>query len=111
MTENSASTQVFHLQGRLDSAAAPARERELQTIMATGVANLVIDLTEVSFLSSAGLRVLLVGAKACRAAGGQAVLVGPQESVTQVLQMSGFDRLLKVFADRQSALASLPSAT
>lgn len=108
MTDNSGSTRIFQLQGRLDSAAAPARERELQTLVDCGAVNLVIDLTEVSFLSSAGLRVLLMGAKACRAAGGQAVLVGPQESALQVLQMSGFDRLLKVFADRESALASLP---
>ncbi|NBU88369.1 MAG: STAS domain-containing protein [Betaproteobacteria bacterium] len=54
---------------------------------------------------------MLVAAKGCRASGGQAVLVGPQESVTQVLQMSGFDRLLKVFSDRDSALASFSTAS
>ncbi len=102
---------VFVLQGRLDSASAPMRERELQELLGAGHASLVIDLTDLSYLSSAGLRVLLVAAKGCRASGGQAVLVGPQESVTQVLQMSGFDRLLKVFSDRDSALASFSTAS
>lgn len=108
MADLPSSTAVFALQGRIDSAMAPARERELQALFNSGAVHLVIDLTEVSYLSSAGLRVLLVAAKGCRSVGGQAVLVGPQESVSQVLQMSGFDRLLKVFSDRESALACLP---
>ena len=109
MSDLPSSTAIFQLQGRLDSAAAPARERDLQALFTSGTVHLVIDLTEVTYLSSAGLRVLLMAAKGCRSAGGQAALVGPQEGVSQVLQMSGFDRLLRVFSDRESALASLPS--
>ena len=111
MADSPTSIAIFALQGRLDSVSAPARERELQELLNTGVARLVIDLVDLSYLSSAGLRVLLVAAKGCRSAGGQAVLVGPQAGVSQVLQMSGFDRLLKVYPDRDSALAGLNSTS
>lgn len=98
---------LFAPSGRVDNSSAGACEREVAGLLESGKASLVIDLSQVDYLSSAGLRVLLVAAKGCKARGGSAILVGPQGPVLEVLKMSGFDRLLNIAHDREAAVAAL----
>ena len=93
--------------GRIDNSSASACEREVAALLESGKTSLVLDLSQVSYLSSAGLRVLLIAAKGCKAKGGSAMVAGPQGPVLEVLKMSGFDRLLGVASDRESAFAAL----
>jgi anti-anti-sigma factor len=67
----------------------------------------IIDLSGLSYISSAGLRVLLVGAKAARAKGGKAVICHAPAAIAEVLKMSGFDKVIPLLADRASAQAQL----
>lgn len=53
-----------------------------------------IDLAEVDYISSAGLRALLVGAKAAQACGGRMVLTKVQPQVMEVFSMTGFGKVL-----------------
>lgn len=96
--------------GRLDGASAPAAEQEVKALIDAGKTSVVIDLAQVDYVSSAGLRVLLLAAKGCRAQGGQAVLAGVAPAVLEVLRMSGFDKLLQVLPDRDSAVTRLEAA-
>jgi len=68
--------------------------------------NLVLDLSEVEFMSSAGLRSVLAALKECRNKGGDLRIAGAQPGVEKVLKMSGFTNILKTFPDRENALAS-----
>lgn len=100
---------VYTPVGRIDSGNAPAAEQEvLSRIEATGPW-LVIDLSRIDYLSSAGLRVLLVAAKTCRAAHGSVVIQQPSPAVAEVLQISGFDKILPLVASREEALRALAS--
>lgn len=92
-------------EGRLDTATAPEVEVRLLSLVATG--NVLVDMAEVRFVSSAGLRVLLKAAKAAKAAGRAFAVCGLQPPVQEVFEISGFDRIMQAFAGRDEALAEL----
>ena len=92
--------------GRLDSTTATALETLLPArIQANPVT--ILSLADVSYVSSAGLRVLLIGAKAARAGGRQLVLAGLSDSVREVFDISGFSTIFQIQPDVDSALAAL----
>jgi anti-anti-sigma factor len=107
ITESTAgNAKVAALRGRLDTATAPAVETRLLEILASGD-RVIADLGEVHYVSSAGLRVLLKAAKMARVAGGGFALAAPQASVREVLEISGFDKILEIHATRDAAAAAL----
>jgi len=93
--------------GRLDTAAAPAFEHELAAATQSGTGRLLIDLENLVYVGSAGLRVFLMAAKRARAKGGRIALCGLRPQVAEVFDISGFGVIVPVYADRESALAAL----
>lgn len=71
--------------------------------------NLVIDLTGLEFMSSAGLRSLLGAVKESRSQGGDLRIVSTNPGIDKVLKMSGFHNIAKVFTSQADALASFGS--
>jgi anti-anti-sigma factor len=82
--------------GRLDAATAAAHEKSIKELLVGEVNSIAIDLSEVDFLSSAGLRVLLTAAKAAQTKGGKVVLISPKPAVLEVLEVTGFDKLIQI---------------
>lgn len=68
--------------------------------------NLVIDLTALEFMSSAGLRSLLGAVKETRSHGGDLRIVSTNPGIDKVLKMSGFHNIAKVFTSQADATAS-----
>ncbi len=95
---------VALVSGRLDSAAAQGFQDELTAALKTPAPRLLLDLAEVAFVSSAGLRVFLYVAKQQKAHGGTVELCAATPEVLQVIRMSGFDRFLQVHATTAAAL-------
>jgi len=97
---------VIQASGRLDSSSAGALEAVLPArIQSHG--KVVLNLADVPYVSSAGLRVLLIGAKAARAGGHKLVLAGLSESVREVFDISGFTSIFAIEPDLDSAVAAL----
>src|ERR1700676_1450706 len=94
------------LDGRLDIEGAAAVDLPMNVIAGSRKAVLV-DMQNVSFLGSMGLRALVAPARAIKSRGGKVVLFGPNESVEKVLKTSGTDSLIPVHHDLQSALNAL----
>jgi anti-sigma B factor antagonist len=67
----------------------------------------LLDLQNVSFLGSMGLRSLVAPARAIKGRGGKLVIFGPNEMVNKVLKISGVDTMIPVHHQLQSALAAL----
>jgi|694.fasta_scaffold01315_51 anti-sigma B factor antagonist len=84
--------------GRLDGANAATYEKEFLGLLVGDVTSLNIDLSGLDYVSSAGLRVLLVAAKAAKGKGGKVVLSSPKPAILEVLKISGFDKILEVRA-------------
>lgn len=78
--------------GRVDTNTAPALEKELRGEIATAE-KLVLDLGEVGYVSSAGLRAFLVGCKEAQKAKKTIVLRNVKPEVMEVFKMTGFDKL------------------
>ncbi|MCP4624923.1 MAG: STAS domain-containing protein [bacterium] len=73
--------------------------------ISSGEKHLVLDLSEVEFMSSAGLRVILGALKQTRQAGGDLYLAGAKGGVDRVLKMSGFPKILKAYDSIDNAIA------
>lgn len=84
--------------GRLDGSNAAAHEKELLALLVDDVDTITIDLSDLDYVSSAGLRVMLVTAKAAKARGGKVSLLSPKSTILDVLKMSGFDKILTIQA-------------
>jgi anti-anti-sigma factor len=95
---------VLALSGRLDGLASPALEQRIDAALASGAKALVLDLSALAYVSSAGLRVFLSAAKKFKTAGGRATFVALPASVREVFELSGFLTVLDVRADLASAL-------
>jgi len=98
---------VVALAGRLDPTALAAVEERLGAAAAPPTRGLVLDLSGVDYLSSAGLRVLLVAGKQLHARRATLALCGVQQYVKQILDIAGFSTLFPLCPSRDAALAAL----
>ena len=94
-TENNVLT--IALAGRLDTVTAPELENEIRS-SAEGVSRLILDFTELAYISSAGLRVLLSTQKRMNASGGSLLIRHPNEVVSEVFEATGFSDILEIEA-------------
>ena len=94
--------------GRLDMTSAGTLEHELETVIAGGQRRLAIDMSGLDYLSSAGLRALMVTAKRLQELQGKLVLVGLRGTVKEVLEIAGLANVFPVFATEADLEAALP---
>ena len=97
---------VVRLSGRLDAYAANDVERELEALLANESVHLVLDLEELEYISSSGLRVLLIALKKARKQKGDVRLASLQPYVKEVFDIAGFTQLFKMFDKEQDAVNS-----
>jgi stage II sporulation protein AA (anti-sigma F factor antagonist) len=91
--------------GRVDSVSSSELEKVVLSRIDGGERRLVLDLAGVEYISSAGLRVLLVAAKRLKEPPAALVLCGVGPGVRTVLELAGFLPLFAVAAGREQALA------
>jgi anti-anti-sigma factor len=105
--ERSGGVLVITPAGRLDTTTSGDLELRLLRLLAGPERRFVIDLGRTEYISSAGLRVLLMLVKRLPALGGELVLCGLRPAVRQVFELAGFDALFRLEATRGEALAHL----
>jgi anti-anti-sigma factor len=93
----------FVVSGRVDALTSPQLEKELVPALADQGMICVLDLTQVDYMSSAGLRVLLICKKTAARNKGTFALCGMQEAVRNILEMVGYLPLLEIYPDRSAA--------
>ena len=106
VTEMHGETVVHRVSGRIDTGTAADAERKLTAEVRQG-RRVVLDMTLVPYVSSAGLRVVLMTAKLAKANRGAVSLFGLQSTVREVFTMSGFDKVVTICDDESAALAAL----
>jgi anti-sigma B factor antagonist len=97
---------VVEVEGRLDSVTSNELEKEILSLLQSGESNLLIDFAGLDYISSAGLRVLLMAAKKARTAGGQVVLANLVNNVKEVFDIAGFNNIFPIFQSQDEALAA-----
>ncbi len=93
-------------QGRLDTSSVPEFELILSEHLDAGRSRLVVDLADVTYVSSSGLRALLSVRRRARAGGGDVVLCNMAPRVREIFEMVGFVSLFGIFASVQEAVAA-----
>jgi anti-anti-sigma factor len=94
------------LDGSLDIAGAAAIDLRMNVIAGASKAVLV-DMKQVTFIGSMGLRALVQPARALAGRGGKMVIYGPQDLVEKVLTTSGIDTMIPIYHDYGIAIAAL----
>lgn len=95
---------VIQLQGKVDATSAPSVEQALLGVIEQGEKKLVIDCASLDFISSAGLRSLLLAVKKMKASGGSIALAALQPHVKEVFDISGFSSLFVIHGSKADAI-------
>ena len=103
-SETQGEFRVLRLVGRLDTETSSDFELAAHDFTTAGDRRFVVDLAGISYVSSAGLRVLLALAKQTETPGGSLRLSGLSHGVRQVFDLSGFSKLFSISPDVSSAL-------
>jgi anti-anti-sigma factor len=98
---------VVSPQGRLDSVTSTNFERDLIENIDSGATRLLIDFSKLDYISSAGLRSVLLAAKRIRAAGGRMSLCSLNRQIAEVFDISGFSSILDIQPSYDAAVARL----
>jgi len=105
--ERVGNTCVVTAKGRLDGGASAAFADRIAALITNQNPKLLIDFAGVDFVTSAGLRAVLVLVKKVKAAGGSFALCGVQDSVREVLDITGFTGMMSIYPMRADAIAAL----
>ncbi|MDL2314287.1 STAS domain-containing protein [Desulfovibrio sp. OttesenSCG-928-C14] len=109
-TRNQGGVHVVELGGHFDSASSAAFEETMLGLDAEGAQFLVLDMAQVSYISSAGLRSLLQLAKKLGARQGALRFVALKPAVREVFEISGFCSLFSIHDSLESALGQQAGA-
>jgi anti-anti-sigma factor len=105
-TRTSGGVHIVAISGSLDSTTSPGAQKALDQVVA-GAKKVALDFTQLDYISSAGLRVLLGAAKQLRGSGGKLGMFGLNQSVREVFEISGFSTILSVYPSEADAVAAM----
>jgi anti-anti-sigma factor len=105
-TQNFKRVDLVTVSGRVDSSSAPELDQALKNLTKEGRCNLVLDLSQVEYMSSAGLRSLVSALRECKRQGGDVRLATPSARVSEVLGLAGLDSIFRVYNTTTEAVGS-----
>ena len=105
VTELGAEVNRVALKGRLDAAAASAAELQFTALVSATGRSALIDMTEVPFVASLGIRMLLACARVLQRSGRQMVIFGASEAVTEVFDTVALGTIIPLTPDEGKARA------
>ena len=106
VTNQTGAVSIVTLSGRVDSSTAPQLDEALSALTSKGASKIVVNLGELEYISSAGLRALVKAAQAAKAGGGALKLASVPEAITSVMYTVGLNQVVESYADAEKAAAS-----
>jgi anti-sigma B factor antagonist len=97
---------LIQVQGRVDSMTANQLGEALTKEIDGGNINVVLDLSSVDYMSSAGLREIVTALKKAKRATGDLRLAQPSDRVREVLEMAGLDTIFRIYTSQAEAVGS-----
>jgi anti-sigma B factor antagonist len=105
--KNFKSSDMVVVKGRVDSSTAPQLTEALESITDDGRFKIVLDMSDLEYMSSAGFRALLSSQRVCKRYNrGEIVLANVPERVKEALELAGFTELFKTFGDSVEAVGN-----
>ena len=97
---------ILSLTGSLDTNTSKEAEDHINKLLEEGNIKLLIDLTDLDYISSSGLRILLSTSKKLKSLRGEMRICGLNETVNEVFEISGFTMIFKIFKTLEEAKAN-----
>ncbi len=98
---------LIKVKGRVDSSTAPQFSQALEKITNSGHYKIVIDMSGIDYMSSAGFRALLASQRVCKRYNrGELVLASVPDTIHEALELAGFTELFKTFDDPLKAVGN-----
>ena len=98
-------SNVLPLKGEIDLHVSPSVTASLNQMIEKKPERMVVDLSEVTYIDSAGLAALIEAMQKVEGYGGKFVLAGLQETVRSIFEISRLDQVFRIFPDADAALA------
>jgi anti-anti-sigma factor len=98
---------ILEVQGRIDSGSAPALGERLTGMLGAPGRRLLLDLSRLEYISSAGFRVLLLAGKRAEGGGSRFALCGVTGKVRQLFDLGGFLDLFTISSSREEGIAAV----
>jgi anti-anti-sigma factor len=98
---------VLEILGRVDTTNYGKLDEILSDNITKNEKNIIIDCSEMDYISSSGLRIFLTGFKKINAINGNYFLCGLQESIKEIFDISGFTSIFKIFVNQEDALKNI----
>lgn len=102
-TEKKENLMVINLTGKLDSVTSPQLEDKLIKLIDEENYNIVFNCIQLDYISSAGLRVLLVGAKKVKVKNGKIKLANLKKHIREVFEIAGFTAIFELYETVEDA--------
>jgi anti-anti-sigma factor len=97
----------FQIEGRLDAESAPEAETTVKSVLKQGNRRLLFDLSKMDYISSAGLRVILMAVKELRNKQGKVVLCGLTPYVKEIFDVSNFSSIIPITDSVETGLQQI----
>ena len=98
---------IARANGRIDSSNSREFHSGMEAVIADDDSAVVLSFEDVSYISSAGMRVILMTAKSLQSKGMKFVLCSMNESIREVFQISGFDKIIPIHDSQSEALTAV----
>ena len=95
---------VIAVEGRMDAVSAPEFEKFLNNLIADGVIRIIVDFAALDYISSAGLRSVLITAKKIQSKGGGILVVSLRDTVKEIFEISGFSTIIPIHGSVDAAI-------
>ena len=95
---------ILSLSGRLDATTAKTFQERILSVIDSGAQRLVVDFSQLEYVSSSGLRVFLLAAKRLQPTDGKFALCGLQDHIRQVFDLAGFSSIISIYGSRAEAV-------
>ncbi len=98
---------ILNISGRIDGSNAGDFQTEVQDSIPEDAGSVILDMNDLTYISSAGLRVILLLAKTQRSKNGKLVMCSIADPVKDVFTISGFNAIIPTYDDRPSAIEAV----
>jgi anti-anti-sigma factor len=105
--EQQEDVRIVEVEGRIAADTTTQLENALRALLEEGAVKIIVDLGNVNYISSAGLRVFLTTLKQVKAGNGVLILVNLVPEVAKVFKLAGFTKIFTIMDDVESALQSM----
>jgi anti-anti-sigma factor len=95
---------IVSVEGRIDTISAPEFQDRMEVLLDQNEKGIIMDFERLEYVSSAGLRSILIVAKKVKSSGGRFSCCSLQDMVRKVFDISGFTAMLPVYGSREEAL-------